>query len=85
MEKEDIIPLLPRLLEWIQDMNWAIAPEVVEILIAFPEEIIPHITNVFLTDDDIWKFWCLECLVKRLPYHSKELLKNDLKVNYKSN
>jgi Domain of unknown function (DUF5071) len=78
MENKDIIPLLPGLLEWIEDMNWAIASEVVEILLAFPKEIIPHITNVFSTDDDIWKFWCLECLVKRLPSNSKELLKNDL-------
>ena len=78
MEKENIIPLIPWLLEWIQDMNWPIAPEVAEILIALPKETVPHIKNVFSTNDDIWKFWCLDYLVKKLPTEYKELLKNDL-------
>jgi hypothetical protein len=38
MKKKDVIPILPGLLEWIQDMNWAIAPEVAEILLSFPKE-----------------------------------------------
>ncbi|MBU8878875.1 DUF5071 domain-containing protein [Bacillus sp. FJAT-29790] len=78
MEKKDIIPLLPELLEWIQDMNWPIAPKVAEILITFPKEIVPHLKNVFSTNDDIWKFWCLEYLIKKLPPHYKESLRNDL-------
>lgn len=78
MEKKDIIPLLPGLLEWIQDMNWPIAPEVTEILIVFPKEMVPHIKNVFSTNDDIWKFWCLEYLVKKFPPSYRDLLKGDL-------
>jgi hypothetical protein len=77
-EKKDIIPLLPGLLEWIQDMNWPIAPEIAEILMTFPKEIVPHIRNVLSTDDDIWKFWCLEYLVKKFSTEDKELLKTDL-------
>jgi hypothetical protein len=77
-EKKDIIPLLPGLLEWIQDMNWPIAPEIAEILMTFPKEIVPHIRNVLSTDDDIWKFWCLEYLVKKFSTEDKELLKTEL-------
>ncbi|MFD2114795.1 DUF5071 domain-containing protein [Paenibacillus yanchengensis] len=78
MNKKDIVPLLPGLLEWMQDMNWPIAPEVANILISFPKEIIPHIKDVFSTSDDIWKFWCLEYLVKELPSQYMELLRSDL-------
>lgn len=75
MNRAEIVPLLPGLLEWIQDMNWAIAPEVTKILLSFPKEIVPHIKNVLKSNDDIWKFWCLEFLVKELPLDSKVLLK----------
>jgi hypothetical protein len=59
-------------------MNWPIAPEIAEILLTFPKEILPHIRNVLSTDDDIWKFWCLEYLVKKFSTEDKELLKTDL-------
>ena len=78
MRNEDVIPLLPGLLEWIQDMNWPIAHEVVEILVAFPKEIVPHLKKVFSTNDATWKYWCLECIIKDLPLYEKNLLRNDL-------
>jgi hypothetical protein len=78
LSREEIISLLPKLLEWIQDMNWVIAPKIAELLLDFPNEITPHIRKVFITEDDIWKFWCLEVLVKYLPADSIKVLKNDL-------
>ncbi|MCM3115722.1 DUF5071 domain-containing protein [Neobacillus sp. MER 74] len=78
LNREEIISLLPKLLEWIQDMNWVIAPKIAELLLDFPNEIIPHIRKVFETEDDIWKFWCLEVLVKKLPSEPITMLKNDL-------
>ena len=48
-------------------MNWPIANEVAELLLAFPNEIVPLIKDVLATNDDVWKYWCLECLVKKLP------------------
>lgn len=78
LECEEIIYLLSKLIEWIQDMNWVIAPKIAELLLGFPNEIIPHIRKVFETDDDIWKFWCLDVLVKNLPSDSRLMLKDDL-------
>lgn len=78
MRNEDVIPLLPGLLEWIQDMNWPIASGVVELLSAYPQEIVPHLKKVFLNEDAVWKYWCLEQIVKDLPIHEKKLLSNDL-------
>lgn len=68
LSREEIIPLLSGLLPWVQDMNWPIAQKVADLLLDFPNEIIRHIRNVFKTDDDIWKYWCLEVLVKELHY-----------------
>ena len=48
-------------------MNWPIANEVAELLLTFPNEIVPLIKDVLATNDDVWKYWCLECLVKKLP------------------
>lgn len=76
--REEIIPLLPGLIQWIQDMNTPIAPKVAELLLDFPNETIPHIRNVFARDDSIWKYWCLEVLVKNLPPQSKLALRKDL-------
>jgi len=75
LKRGELISLLPKLLEWIQDMNWVIAPKIAELLLDFPNEIIPHLRKVFETEDDIWKFWCLEVLVKYLP---SESIKKDL-------
>jgi len=78
LNREERISLLPKLLEWIQDMNWVIAPKIAGLLLDFPNEIIPHIRKVFETEDDIWKFWCLEVLVKKLPSELMTKLNNGL-------
>jgi len=38
---EEIKPIIPDLLEWLQDMNWPIARPVTEILKPFSEQIVP--------------------------------------------
>lgn len=78
MDSAEIKPLLSRLLEWIQDMNWRIAEEVVDILLDYPIEIIPLIKGVFKTNDAMWKYWCLECVVKKLSAGHRDLLTDDL-------
>ena len=78
LSRSEIISLLPKLLEWIQDMNWVISPNIAELLLEYPNEIIPHIRKVFETEDDIWKFWCLDVLGKHLPSDSRKVLTNEL-------
>ncbi|MFJ8235333.1 DUF5071 domain-containing protein [Ureibacillus sp. NPDC094379] len=78
MDHTELLPLLPGLMEWIQDMNWPIAEEVAELLLLFPNEIVPLIKNVFATNDDVWKYWCLVVLIKKMPKESRSLLKSDL-------
>jgi Domain of unknown function (DUF5071) len=78
LNNSDLIPVLPNLLEWIQDMNWPIAKEIAKLLLNFPSEIVPYIKNVLQSDDDIWKYWCLSELVMKLPIDSKILFKDEL-------
>lgn len=78
LSRSEVVPLLPNLMEWIQDMNWPIATEVENMLLKYPDEIVPLIKNVLATNDNVWKYWCLEILVKRLPEQSIMLLKCEL-------
>ncbi|OXS66047.1 DUF5071 domain-containing protein [Lysinibacillus sp. KCTC 33748] len=71
MDRDQILPLLPNLLEWIQDMNWPVAPSVLELLLTFPEEIVPHVQDVSSSDDENWKWFILHFLVIKLPVESR--------------
>ncbi|WP_334073137.1 DUF5071 domain-containing protein [Paenibacillus sp. A14] len=78
IDKEDLIKLIPKLIEWLQDINWPIAMDVSKLLLTVPVETIPFIRNVLAGDDDIWKEWCLRYIVKDLPTELRENLKEDL-------
>ena len=71
MDRDKILPLLPGLLEWIQDMNWPVAESVLELLLTFPEEIVPHVQDVLSSNDDNWKYFILNDLVRNLPRESR--------------
>lgn len=72
----EVIPLLPQLLEWIQDMNWPVAEPVLEVLLQYPTELTPHVEEVLLGEDDMWIYWCLVRVFPELPYFSKLVLAN---------
>lgn len=61
-----INPILPDLLEWVQDINLPIAPGVAKLLSKAGTEIAPHINAVFKSDDGIWKYWVLTNLAEHL-------------------
>ena len=71
MDRDKILPLLPGLLEWTQDMNWPVAKSVVELLLTLPEEIVVHVQDVLSSDDDNWKWFILNDLVIKLPIESR--------------
>lgn len=71
LDRDKILPLLPNLLEWIQDMNWPVAPSILELLLTFPEEIVPYVQDVLSSDDENWKWFVLHFLVIGLPIESR--------------
>ena len=46
-----INPILPELLVWLQDMNWPVDDQIVELLSGSGPEIVTHIRSVLLSDD----------------------------------
>jgi hypothetical protein len=53
-------------------------------LASLDKQIVPHIKMVMTSDDNIWKYWCLLEVVKKLSSESILLLK-DVLINLRDN
>lgn len=62
---EEIVPILPALLEWIQDCNWPVASDILPVLALHQAALVPLIHSVLGPNekDDIWKYWIIICLI----------------------
>lgn len=61
---EQFEPIIPELLEWLQDANWPIARPVADILKPFADRIVPEIIKILKTNDGMWKLWVLGYLAR---------------------
>lgn len=61
---EQIQPIIPDLLKWLQDINWPIARPVAQLLSRHADRITPDILEVLRTNDGIWKLWVLTHLAR---------------------
>lgn len=52
---EQLEPIIPELLVWLQDTNWPIARPVADILEPFADRIVPEIIKILKTNDGEWK------------------------------
>jgi hypothetical protein len=64
---ESLEPHIPRLLEWLQDMNWPVARPVAAALSRCSVALVDPIRAVLLGNDDIWKAWVLHLLCEVQP------------------
>ena len=62
-----ISPVLPELIKWLQDANWPVARPISDLLVKIGKPVVPLLLEVLKGDDAIWKYWCLELVVRRLP------------------
>lgn len=62
-----VAPILPDLLDWLQDMNWPVAKPLAPFLASVGEPLIPHIRYILEANDDIWKYWVLSSVVAESP------------------
>ncbi|MCX8534542.1 DUF5071 domain-containing protein [Chryseobacterium luquanense] len=56
---EEIQPIIPDLLEWLQDINWPILNDVADVLEPFSDKLTPYLMEIFKTNDGMWKYWIL--------------------------
>lgn len=58
-------PILPGLLEWIQDMNWPGSRRIATLLRETGDPLIPHIQDVFRnhSEDEEWMYWIFEVIL----------------------
>ena len=66
---EQVSVVATSLLEWIADMNWPVALELIHVLPNFYKEIIPSIELILINpeNDAIWKYWIISQLLIQFP------------------
>ncbi|MEZ5344476.1 MAG: DUF5071 domain-containing protein [Pyrinomonadaceae bacterium] len=57
-------PILPELLEWLQDLNWPVARVLAPFLSSVGKPLVPYICEIFKTDDDMWKYWIITTILE---------------------
>jgi len=61
---EQIKPIIPDLLEWLQDMNWPVASSIASILKPFINRITAELVMILKSDDVMWKYGVLISLIR---------------------
>ena len=58
-------PVVPNLLEWLQDLNWPVGRVFQPFLMSIGRPLAPHIRIILAGHDDCWKFSVLSALINR--------------------
>jgi len=58
---QQLKPIIPELLEWLQDGNWPVSNPVAEYLESVCEYISSDILDIFKTNDLEWKYYIIKC------------------------
>lgn len=56
-------PILPDLLQWLQDMNWPVAGQIAGLVVPIGAPLAPHVRRVLDSGDDGWKYWIISCVI----------------------
>lgn len=60
---EEIEPIIPKLLEWLQDGNWPISRPMGTFLLTLPQmKLVPYIMEILDGDDQEWKYFMIGTL-----------------------
>lgn len=73
IKTEQISTISMQLLEWIADMNWPVAQELIKVLPRFHKELMIDIKYILSdkVDDSIWKYWIIYSLLPLFPPDSQ--------------
>lgn len=53
---QQIKPIVPDLLEWLQDMNWPVASNIADIMRPFTDKITAELVAILQSDHVMWKY-----------------------------
>jgi hypothetical protein len=56
-------PVLPELLEWLQDYNWPVAHILAHFLASIGDPLVPHVRRILEGTDEIWKYWIVSSIM----------------------
>lgn len=73
-----IEPVVPQLIEWVQDINWPVAAPTAELLASIGEPLAPYLRSVLAGDDPIWKYWLILFVLQPGPLGLVRLLRPEL-------
>ena len=65
-----VAPILPDLLEWLQDGNWPVAHVIGPFLASIGAPLAEEVRRILQSQDHLWKYWIL----LRVVAHSPELI-----------
>jgi hypothetical protein len=71
-------PVLPELLEWLQDYNWPVSRVLAPFLASIGEPLVPHVRPILQGEDAIWKYWIIVAVVADAPVAVVDRLRADL-------
>lgn len=74
----ELDPVLPDLLEWVQDANWPVAIPTAVLLSNAGLEILPHIKAILRSEDGVWKYWTIDLVVRNLSSDALLELRSEL-------
>lgn len=76
---EQVSVVATSLLEWVADMNWPVASEIIHVLPKFYKELLPSIEQILINQkkDTVWIYWIISRLLIQFP---KESLVNLLPI-----
>ncbi len=72
-----VAPVLGQLLQCLQDRNLPEFEAAMQVLPRFHMQLVPHIKDIFTSQDSIWKYWVLD-LVRLLPVETVHQLRADV-------
>lgn len=77
-DKESIAPVIGQIFEWVEDINWPVAQELVKILPQFDELIIPYIKDRLRNPHDLREYTVYYFILPLLSEKQLHLLKSEL-------
>ena len=74
-----IQPIIPKLLEWLQDVNWPVARAILPFLATIGSNCRDDVQTVLRSHDGIWKYWIISELINRMDDNEALMYVPDLR------